>query len=391
MPTVRPVSDEEVEAYRVAHAAELTGDDARDAAAVRFLLERERRAARDRAVVAEARRRIPPRIDAAALAASVGHTRITATEVEQRAALVLYRLRGELARERLRQLDAVVDEQLWTVAAQARGTTAEQLRAEAATRAAAVTDTDIQRYFDDEVKPRDAQAVANPDRIRPYLEFRARKAAEDAALADIRRATPVAILIAEPKPPRFALPGLPGALSGTPDAPVRLVYLTSFRGAASRLLWEALRAYAADGTPDVSLAVRPLLPQWDPDAAAVATAVACAAEQGRWWPVLDTLSRADPLPDARAIFKVARAAGLDEQRFARCVSQPETPAAIARQSSEAERLGLVDPPIVLVNGLALGAPSPERLAAAVAAARAAAHDAPAPRVSAPSSPASASP
>ena len=390
-PTARPVSDEEVEVYRVAHAAELTGDEARDTAAVRFLLERERRAARDRSLVAEARRRTPPRIDAAALAASVGRTRISAHDVEQRAALVLYRLRGELARERLRQLGAVVDEQLWTVAAQARGTTAEQLRAEAAARAAAVTETDIQRYFDDEVKPRDPQAVANPDRIRPYLEFRARKAAEDAALAEIRRATPVAVLIAEPKPPRFALAGLPGALSGTPDAPVRLVYLTSFRGTASRVVWETLRAYAANGTPDVSLAVRPLLPQWDPDAAAIAAAVACAAEQGRWWPILDTLSRADPLPDARAIFKVARAAGLDEKRFAYCVSRPETPDAIARQSREAERLGLVEPPIVLVNGLALGGPSPERLAAAVSDARAAALGASTPRVSAPSSPASASP
>lgn len=390
-PTVRPVSDEEVEAYRVAHAAELTGDEPRDTAAVRFLLERERRTARDRALIAESRRRTPPRIDASAPAATVGRTRITPHDVEQRAALVLYRLRGELARERLRQLDAVVDQQLWTLAAQARGTTAEQLRADAAARAPAVTGTDIQRYFDDEVKPRDPQAVANPDRIRPYLEFRARKAAEDAALADIRRATPVALLLAEPKPPRFTLPALPDAISGTPDAPVGLVYLTSFRGAASRLLWETLRAYAADGTPDVSLAVRPLLPQWDPDAAAIAAAVACAAEQGRWWPMLDILSRADPLPDARGIFKVARAAGLDEKRFARCVSQPETPDAIARQSREAERLGLVEPPIVLVNGLALGGPSPERLAAAVAAARAAASDAPAPRVSAPSSPASASP
>jgi protein-disulfide isomerase len=389
VPTVRPVSSEEVEGWRIAHAAELTGDESRDTAAVRFLLERERRRARDRALIDDARRRMPPRIDANGSGATVGRNRITPHDVEQRAALALYRLRGEIARERLRQLAAVVDEQLWTVAAQARGTTAEQLRTDAAARAPAVTEADIQRYFDDEVKPRDPQAVVNPDRIRPYLEFRARKAAEDAVLAELRRVTPVSVVLAEPKPPRFALSALPGALSGAPDAPVRLVYLTSFRGTASRLLWETLRAYAADGTRDVSLAVRPLLPQWDPDAAAIAAAVACAAEQGRWWPILDTLSRADPLPDARGIFKAARSTGLDEPRFARCVSQPETPEAIARQSREAERLGLVEPPIVLVNGLALGAPSGDRLAATLARARTeAAGTAP---LSAPSSRASASP
>ena len=170
--------------------------------------------------------------------------------------------------------------------------------------------------------------------------------------------------------------------------------MTRFRGAASRVLWESLRAWGEQGDPGVALAVRPLLPQWDPDAVGVAVAVECAAQQGRWWPVLDSLSRADPLPDARAIYKIARAAGLDEKRFAFCVSQPETPDAIRQASREAERLGLAEPPIVLVNGVALGAPSADRLAAAIAKARGDAAKGAAGQgaaVSAPSSRASASP
>ena len=368
-PAANPVSDDEVYRYRIAHAAELSGDEVRDRAAVRFLLEREQREARDRALLAEMRRRTPPRVDRADGAASVGSTRITAREVDARAALALYRLRGELARERLRQLTAVVDERLWELEARAKGTTADDLRAQVAADAPPVTETDIHRYFVDEVKPKDPKAVESPERIRPYLEFRSRKAAEEAALAAIRRTTPVQVLLAEPVPPRFALGVMPSALSGRPDAPVRLVYLTSFRGGASRVLWESLRAWGEQGDPDVALAVRPLLPQWDPDAMGVAAAVECAAQQGRWWPVLDSLSRADPLPDARAIYKIARAAGLDEKRFAYCVSQPETPDAIRQASREAERLGLAEPPIVLVNGVALGAPSADRLAAAIAKAR----------------------
>jgi predicted DsbA family dithiol-disulfide isomerase len=108
--------------------------------------------------------------------------------------------------------------------------------------------------------------------------------------------------------------------------------------------------------------------------------------------ILDALSRADPLPGARAILKMSRAIGLDEGRFAACVSDPATPDAIARQSAEAEDLGLAEPPIVLVNGLALGAPSADRLSAAVSAAATAARKARvAPAVSAPSRKASASP
>jgi protein-disulfide isomerase len=402
-PAPHPVSEEEVERYRIAHASELTGDEQRDRAAVRFLLERDQRAARDHTLLRDARRRTPPRIDEGALVAAgdarggatvvatVGSERITLQDIERRGALALYRLRGELARERVRQVTGVVDEQLWSSVARARGTTAEQVRAEAAASAPAVTESDMRRYFVDEVKPRDPSAIENPDRIRPYLEFRARKAAEEAALAEIRRTTKVEILLTEPAPPVFHLASLPGALSGAADAPVQIVLLTSFRGAPSRLLWEALRAYAEAGDAGVALAVRPLLPQWDPDATAIAAAVACAAQQGRWWSMLDTLSRADPLPGARAILKLSRALGLDEGRFAACVSDPATPDAIAQQSAEAERLGLAAPPIVLVNGLALGAPSADRLAAAVSAARAQASAGAAAGVRSPSRKASASP
>lgn len=344
---------------------------------MRFFLERERARERDRTLVAAARRigdvsRAQPSAAAAATeqgpdaeVARAGTRVIRRRDVEERAALALYRLRAELARERLRRLDELVDERLWQSAAERAGTTVAALRAATARDVPAVGDADVDRYFATEVLPRDPRAQKNAARIRPYLEFRARRAAERRVLDAERARTAVEVLIGEPAPPRFALEPGPGGWRGDAAAPHRVLLLTSYRGAASRRTWEAARALVA--RPDVRLGVRPLLPQWDPDATAVAAAVRCAGSEGGAWSLHDDLATTAPLPDEAAIARAARARGLDADALLACMARPETLAAVAADSAAAERLGIVEPPVVLVDGVVLGAPSPERLAAALAA------------------------
>ena len=144
------------------------------------------------------------------------------------------------------------------------------------------------------------------------------------------------------------------------------------------------------------IGVRPLLPQWDPEATAVAAAARCAAAQGRFWEMQDALASADPLPDAAAVARIARSLGLDEQALAACTASAATLAGIAADSAAAERLGIVTPPVVLVEGQVLGAPSRERVEEALVTSDVAARPGPSPSpdaspLSAPSSSASASP
>jgi 2-hydroxychromene-2-carboxylate isomerase len=47
---------------------------------------------------------------------------------------------------------------------------------------------------------------------------------------------------------------------------------------------------------------------------------------------------------------LAKSLGLDPQRFAACTADPASAAAVAAESAEAERLGLDEPPAVLVDG-----------------------------------------
>jgi 2-hydroxychromene-2-carboxylate isomerase len=359
-PEPPPVAEADVDRYLAEHAGDFHGPHARDRAAVRFFLARERARwlAAERA--AAARLRTPPRWsmshgdpalgelrDPAAPVADVGTATVRNGDVERRLALSLYRLRGELARERLHALDELVEEILWSVEASARGTDPERLRASIQAEAPPVTDADVARYLAAEGRAGDP--AARPERIRPYLAFRARRAAEERFLADARARRGVTVFLREPAPPRLALGPGAGGWHGPAGAAVRIVFLSSYRGSVARAMWPIVRALAAE--PDIALAVRPLLPQWDPEATGAAAAVRCAGDRSL---AMHEAVLGAPEPPGRAgLDAIAAALGVANASFATCLDDPATAAAVVAESAEAEALG-IEPPAVVIDGRVFG-------------------------------------
>lgn len=370
----------EIDAFIAARPQDFSGPPERDRAAVRFYLDRERRAAIRAARLAEESQRHPPQYhvqEGAAvlgggdidlpLARVNGHT-INNGDVETTVALQLYRLRGELARERRRQLDALVDETLWNEEAPSRNLSVAALQRDVRERAAPVTDVDIDRYFETEVRARDPHATKRPDRLRPYLEFQATHAATRAFLDAAAARRGIRINLTEPVPPRLSLQPGAGGWHGPSDARVKVVFLTSYRGATGRAVWDAVRRLVDE--PDTAISVRPLLPQWDPEATAVAAAVQCAGQHGKAWELNDALARAPELPAPGEIRRLGEVVGLDGSTLRSCIDRPSVIEAVLEESRTAEALGLDDPPAVLINGLVrAGMQSIEGLRTVVAAAR----------------------
>ena len=353
------ITPPEIDAYLAEHAADFHGPPERDRAAVAFFLARERRRAiRDEQIAAERTRRPPvlhvaretPALagtDPALALAEAGGRTIRNRDVEARLALALYRLRGELALERRRAADALVEETLWGLEAAARDTTADALREQVRARVPPVTDADVARWI-----ATDAGGERQAERVRPYLEFRAVREAEETLLAAARRRHVVTIHIHEPPVPRFPFDAGVGGWRGPARARTRVVFLTGYRGVGSRTMWPVVKALADD--PGIAVAVRPLLPFWDPEATAVAVAARCAAAQQRYWPFHDAAAGRDPLPDAPALGQIAAELGLDAGVFRTCTADPATVTAVAEDSAEAERLGFEAAPVVLVDGRAFG-------------------------------------
>ncbi len=361
---VEAVGKSEVEEFYRRHRRDLRGDPAADKAAVRFYLEREAREKREKVLLGELARRFG--VERRALSdeewlehrgalelARVGKLAVTDSMVEERAKLKLYRLRGELAREALRQAELLIEEELLSIAAREEGVSAQELQRRIEERAAAVTDADIDRYFREKILAENPAAEKHPERIRVYLEFMAKKEAQDALVRRMRERVPVKILVSEPDPPRLSVAPAASAPTKGPDKPP--VKLTVFYNYHCRYCLEMLRVYgqlAKEFSADASISLRHFIPLYDPVADDLARGAVCAAELGKFWEYHERVLMA-PKASMRAS-NVAEKMGLAGRAFSECLVSADASSVVERDTEAARVLGLEEAPVILVNGRVFG-------------------------------------
>ncbi|MGM0575878.1 MAG: DsbA family protein [Myxococcota bacterium] len=136
---------------------------------------------------------------------------------------------------------------------------------------------------------------------------------------------------------------------GPADADVRGVIFADVARSTDRVVAERL-ADLADAPRRTSLALhlRPLAPEGDARAEAVARALLCAGRLGRLWSFHDALvDQGDPT-EAR-LGPAARRAALDDGRFARCLEDPEVGDAVRATRREARALGIHRSPALVLG------------------------------------------
>ncbi|HEY0970537.1 MAG TPA: thioredoxin domain-containing protein [Gemmatimonadales bacterium] len=145
---------------------------------------------------------------------------------------------------------------------------------------------------------------------------------------------------------------------GDPGAPIQVVELSDFgcpycASFALQTEPELVREFVATG--QVYWKYVPFVVGMFPNGDAAALAVECAAEQGRFWPMRDSIyahqgvwKRADdPLPELR---RIATSAGVDGDRFGSCLTAGRARARTTRANNAATRLGVRATPTFFING-----------------------------------------
>jgi hypothetical protein len=384
-PTPVPVSDAAVSDFLVARPQEFDGshgpaaaaDAAVARAAIRTYLESQARAAAE--AQGRQRRRQAHRVelalpDAAELDDRVPSARtvvaidgrpVPASAPEETAALRLYHLRGELYRERRRNLDVAVDAVLLAREAARRGTSVTALDPPPA--AVAITDAELEAFIERERAA--GRPVPDRERARPYLAFQQAHARRTALLDRLRAGARIEIRLREPEVP--LLPVLDGGPTLGGNGGRRLVVYTNYRCRICRLVHaEFARLLAAD--PTLRVILRDFIPAYDPAADEAARLARCASQLGGFEPVRRALLASDPPPFGQPWYgaadrlALARAAGIDPAGLEHCLVAAETGAAIARDSEEARRLGFEEPPAFIAGGVPLsGMQSADGLARAL--------------------------
>jgi protein-disulfide isomerase len=291
----------------------------------------------------------------------VDGTPITADDVDRDIQAKLRPLQLQIHSLRQSSLEALIQRAVLEKEAARRGMTADALRKRLTEGEVVISPQEIESVYAESVS---AFGSMSPDeareRVRLDLEAHARMRNYRDAVARLRDATNVEILLDQPKV-SVTLNGATGSSKGPEDARVTVVEFADFecpycRGAA-QVLDGVLRDYAGD----VRLVFKHLPLQSHAAAFPAARAAVCAAEQSLFWPYHDALFTRSSIT-AEGLMETASEVGLDLRAFDDCISAERSTDAVMADIQEARRLGIRGTPTFIINGAVLpGGGTPEEL------------------------------
>jgi protein-disulfide isomerase len=290
--------------------------------------------------------------------AEVNGSRILASELDERAAGRLSRLRQEEYEIRRQALDQMVADRLVAAEAARRGLAPEELlRQEVDAKAAAPSASQVDAIYEQNKErfagqTRDA-ALA---RIREVLGGRAkseRRAAFEQGLRDRAR---VSVWLEAPRAAVDVPAGAPA--TGPATAPVTIVEFTDYQCPYCHRVQATIDQLLARYAGKVRLVHMDFPLDGHPGAVPAARAARCAGEQGKFWEYHRGLMTGKGTLDDADLRGRAASLGLDAAAFAGCLTSGRHDEAIQASFRQGEALGVTGTPAYFVNGRMLSGAQP---------------------------------
>jgi len=194
-------------------------------------------------------------------------------------------------------------------------------------------------------------ALMSPDeakeKLRLDLEGQGRLKKYREAIARFRAAAKVEVLLDEPRLPSLNTAGAESI--GPTNARVVLTEYSDFQCPYCREVQNTVKAILREYPVEVRLIFKHLPLEIHPMAFRSAQAAFCAGKQGAFWKFHDSLFQSE-LSSSDVLTKLAQDLGLDVTQFEKCLTAPESRAAISNHLAEAQQLGINSTPTFLING-----------------------------------------
>jgi protein-disulfide isomerase len=282
--------------------------------------------------------------------AEVNGAPILASELDQKVAGRLARLRQEEFELRRQVLEEIVAERLVAAEAARRKVSPDELlRQEVDAKAGSLPADQLELIYEQN-KERFAgqsrdQALA---RIREVLGERAKAERRAAYQAELRKAARVAVRLEAPRVTVEVPKGAPS--TGPTDAPVTIVEFTDYQcpycHRAQGVMDQVLARYAGK----VRLVHLEFPLDGHPGAVPAARAARCAGEQGKFWEYHRSLMTSPGSLDDADLKGRADSLRLSASSFGSCLSSDRHDAAIQASLAQGEGLGVTGTPAYFING-----------------------------------------
>ena len=305
----------------------------------------------------------PKQMSTSEVVATVGSTRITLGEVDERA---LQRAASDFGGARLVQalylarreaLEEIISTRLINDEAKARGIDAAKLiEQEISSHAPTPTEDDITFWY--QTNPGRVQGATLAqvhDPIKSLLIEQRMSAAHDAFIGKLREKVAVTVSL-EPPRQKVEIAGHPA--KGPKGAPIELVEFSDFQcpfcQRANPTVEQVLKTYG----DKIHFVYRHYPLPNHPNARPAAEAAACADEQGRFWQFHDELFGNPGKLSNDELKQHAVTAGLDAARFNACFDGHRFKNDIDKDMREGNEAGVTGTPAFFINGRSLEGAQP---------------------------------
>ncbi|MEM1024245.1 MAG: thioredoxin domain-containing protein [Myxococcota bacterium] len=248
-----------------------------------------------------------------------------------------------------RALDQKVVEALVESAAEKAGTTSEAYMRGLAPEDVDVTDEEIQKFYDQQVKGRQPMEQVRP-RIVAFLKSRAQQEAVRKAVDELKEKAKVSVTLPAPEIPKaeFELAGRP--FKGPADAKVTVVEFSDFECPYCSRAAGPTKALV-DDNEGVKVYFLHFPLSFHKQAMPSAIAAECAHAQGKFWEMHDKLfdNQTGLAEDKYPVW--AKEIGLDMAKYEGCVADPATKARVEADMAMGQKAGVGGTPSFYINGV----------------------------------------
>ena len=252
---------------------------------------------------------------------------------------------------RKQEVDMKINDALLTEEAQRRKITPQSLiETEVASKLAAVTDADAQKFFDENKARLNGDFATLKPQIIQYLQEQGRRRSEAAFAQRLRNAASVQTFITQPEAPVYQIATDDQPFKGSATAAVTLVEFTDYQCPSCAQTQPVIERIAAEYGDRVRVVIRDFPLTIHENAFRAAEAAEAAREQGKYWEYVALLFRNQSALGPQKLREYALAAGLDVARFDAAMTAGKFADKVRRDLADGQRVGVGGTPTIFVNG-----------------------------------------
>lgn len=307
--------------------------------------------------------------DRARLLATVNGQRITVADIEDALRPLVFSVQSEVYRLRRQNVELRINELLLSQEAQRRSVTPNALLAtEVDARTPVITETDAQKFYNENKEHINGEFAQVKDQIVPYLREQEAQKLSDALAARLRAGAQIETFLTPPTPPTYKIATDDQPTKGDARAAVTLIEFTDYQCPVCAQTQPVLERIVSEYGDRLRLVVRDYPLARHADAERAAEAAEAAREQGKYWEYTALLFQNQQALKVQNLKEYAAHIGLDRARFDAALNSGKFSDSVRRDVLDGARIGVAGTPTIFLNGRQVSDFSYEGLKAAIEAA-----------------------